>query len=74
MGDGATSDQTERDYEIVRWCNGLFVGMLERDETEAFNRLCELKLAARSYEGTGGLMGLAKVRLLAPTPAAEGGE
>lgn len=49
--------------ERLRGCDGLFVGLLSPSELEAFDYLCEKDAARRSYEGAGGLMGLATVRL-----------
>jgi hypothetical protein len=48
--------------EIER-LDGLFVGQLSDDEMEAFEAAVKKGRAARSYEGVGGLMGLAKVRV-----------
>jgi len=50
--------------------DGLFVGMLTEDEVEAFSRAVKEGKARRSYEGGGGLMGLAKVRLNAASVTA----
>ena len=43
--------------------DGLFVGQLSVEEMEAFEAAVKKGRASRSYEGVGGLMGLAKVRL-----------
>jgi len=43
--------------------DGLFVGQLDADELQRFERAVEDGDAYRSYEGGSGLMGLAKVRL-----------
>lgn len=47
---------------VSKW-DGFFVGMLSDDELEVFDAAVEAGVAFRSYEGGGGLMGLAKVRL-----------
>lgn len=52
----------------ISWCDGLFVGMLDSRELAKFDALCERGLARRSYEGAGGFLGLAKVRLAKPEP------
>lgn len=43
--------------------DGLFVGMLDDAETRLFDEAVEAGIARRSYEGGGGFMGLAKVRV-----------
>lgn len=43
--------------------NGLFVGQLDSEELEAFNRACHEGWARRIYRGAAGLMGLAKVQI-----------
>ena len=55
--------RTEADLDYVRPVVGLHVGLLIEQEMAAFNRLVELGLAYRSYEGASGFLGLAKVRL-----------
>lgn len=57
------------DWDMVKPCNGEFVGSMEEWEISAFDRLCEAGLARRMYLGASGLMGLARVSL---SPA-EGG-
>ena len=54
---------SESDRDVVRRTEGLFVGLLTDDEAEAFNRCVQGQFAFRSYEGAGGFLGLAKVRL-----------
>jgi hypothetical protein len=44
--------------------DGMFVGLLSDDEIEVFNRAVKAGQARRVYEGGGGFMGLAKVRLV----------
>lgn len=51
----------------VHEMDGMFVGMLDDAEIKAFEHAVSLGLARRSYEGGGGFMGLAKVRLNAGT-------
>ncbi len=43
---------------------GMHVGALTRDELDEFIRAVKEGRAYRSYEGAGGFMGLAKVRLV----------
>jgi hypothetical protein len=43
--------------------DGIYVGYLDPEELTEFDRAVEEGKAYRSYEGVGGLMGLAKVRL-----------
>lgn len=54
------------DLQILKNLEGLHVGLLDQHEMKAFNRLCKAGLAKRVYEGAGGFMGLAKVKLLQP--------
>jgi hypothetical protein len=44
--------------------HGMFVGLLTADEVKKFNKACDEGKAMRSYTGAGGVMGLARVRLL----------
>lgn len=55
---------------------GLFVGQLDEHEMRTFERAVQDGEAVRSYEGAGGFMGLAKVRLLSrvSSPLNPGGE
>jgi hypothetical protein len=46
--------------------HGIFVGLLTDEEIKVFDRAVEEGLAYRAYEGAGGFMGLAKVRLWPP--------
>lgn len=46
--------------------DGMFVGLLDDDEIAEFDRAVKAGKARRSYEGAGGFMGLAKVRLIRP--------
>ena len=46
--------------------DGMFVGLLDNNEIAEFERAVEDGKARRSYEGAGGFMGLAKVRLIRP--------
>lgn len=48
--------------------DGLYVGMLTVDEIEMLNHAVAEGRAIRSYEGPGGLLGMAKVRVL-PVPS-----
>lgn len=52
-----------QDFTELRSMNGLYVGMLTSYELEIFNRACETGYASRIYEGSGGLLGLAKVQV-----------
>lgn len=49
---------------------GLFVGLLDKEELEIFDEACRTQEAYRSYEGGGGFMGLAKVCLRRAIPPA----
>lgn len=49
--------------DALRNLNGLYVGLLTGEELEALLNLEDAGEATRSYEGAGGLMGLAKIRL-----------
>jgi hypothetical protein len=53
---------TAEDEDFLRRIAGLFVGALDADELEAFERLRRAGHVRRSYEGVGGMMGLATVR------------
>lgn len=44
--------------------DGMFVGSLNAEELVLFEMACARGFARRSYEGAGGLLGLAKVRLI----------
>lgn len=55
--------QLARDIETVRAVNGLFVGLLDESEVDAFNRLCQRGIARRAYSGASQLLGLAKVEI-----------
>ena len=61
----------EADLDLIRPVVGLPVGTLEEWERDAFDRLCAAGLARHSYEGVGGFLGLAKVRL-SPTEGERG--
>lgn len=55
---------TTADEEVLRNCEGMYVGMLSEEEMEAFERLVRLGRASRDYgEGVMAMMGLAKVKL-----------
>ena len=53
--------------EVSHW-DGLFVGQLDGTELETLDRAVASGIAKRSYEGAGGFMGLAKVRVTLPNP------
>lgn len=53
-------------WDTLSRIDGLFVGLLDDEEMEIFDAACRKSEARRSYEGAGGLMGLAKVRLIRP--------
>lgn len=53
---------TPLDIELVKHLHGLYVGLLYKDEVEAFERCVKDNLAIRDYEHTGGDLGLAKVK------------
>jgi hypothetical protein len=48
--------------------DGLFVGMLDLEEYEAFTQACKNGLACRDFEGVGGLLGMAKVKIIRKEP------
>ncbi|ANW00653.1 hypothetical protein [Bradyrhizobium icense] len=50
-------------WDTLHRIEGLYVGLLTQEELEIFNKACRTNDARRSYEGAGGAMGLAKVRL-----------
>lgn len=49
---------------------GLFVGQLSPDELAMFRDACERGVAYEAYESAAGFMGLAKVKMIAPTTPA----
>lgn len=51
-------------WDTLYRIDGLFVGLLDKEELAIFDDACRHYEARRSYEGGGGLMGLAKVRLI----------
>ena len=54
--------EIQTDDEVLDAINGLYVGMLDDEEMDFFNQCVQDGLAYRSYEGTAGLLGLAKVK------------
>lgn len=52
-------------WDTLHRIDGLHVGMLDEDELAVFNEACRRQQARRNYQGVGGLMGLAKVQVLA---------
>lgn len=62
-------------WDTLGRIDGLFVGLLDKEELEIFDAACRSQDAYRSYEGGGGFMGLAKVRLRRPAqfPHVSGG-
>jgi hypothetical protein len=52
------------DQENLERLEGLFVGQLDAEEMELFERAIKLGCARRNYEGAGQLLGIAKVRLV----------
>ena len=54
----------QRNEEIVRRVNGLYVGQLSDEELEAFYTGIREGFAARDYNHAGGFLGLAKVRFI----------
>lgn len=50
-------------WDTLHRIDGLFVGMLDKEELEIFDEACRTYEARRSYEGAGAILGLAKVRL-----------
>jgi ribosomal protein L37AE/L43A len=53
-------------WDTLHRIDGLFVGLLDKEELEIFDEACRLHHAHRLYEGAAGLMGLAKVSLSKP--------
>ena len=51
-------------WDILYRINGLYVGQLDEFELAAFEQACRNHDATRSFDGPGGLFGLAKVKLL----------
>lgn len=51
-------------WDTLHHIDGLFVGMLDKEELEIFDEACRRNQARRSYEGAAAIMGLAKVRLI----------
>lgn len=51
-------------WRDLEYLDGIFVGMLDADEIALLDKAVEEGVAWRSYEGVGGLLGLAKVRLV----------
>lgn len=47
----------------IEWMEGEYVGALSEGELRIFQKAVNEGKARRSYEGAGGFMGLAKVRL-----------
>ena len=54
----------ESALEVVRPLEGLYSGQLTEEERAAFNYLVSEGKALRSWEYPGGMLGLAKVRLV----------
>jgi hypothetical protein len=61
---GGTMNSTNADIETTKRLDGMFVGMLTNEEIDSFDRCVMDGIATRSYEGAGGFMGLAKVRVV----------
>jgi len=57
-------NSTQANRDLIRSFNGYHVGTLSDEEIESFNRFILDGFAKRVYEGTGGFMGLAKVRVV----------
>ena len=57
-------NSTKADREKIQEIDGLYIGLLDKYELESFERCIQDKLARRDYTGTGGLLGLAKVKCL----------
>ena len=58
---------TESELRELRHLRGLFVGQLDENELELFERGVEEGVAWRKYDGASGFLGLAKVSLLVET-------
>lgn len=57
-------ESTNADRETTQHVNGLYVGMLNDDELESFERCIQDQIALRDYDGPGGFLGLAKVKFI----------
>jgi len=55
---------SDEDMDIVHHVNGLYVGQLNEEELQAFNRACKAGKATRTSSGAGWLLGLPKVMVL----------
>jgi hypothetical protein len=49
--------------EDIAWMDSLYVGLLSDEERALFEKAVEQGVAMRWYEGVGGFMGMAKVKL-----------
>jgi len=56
--------QDQKDYEAIRWADGLYLGGLTDQELQGFYRLRAKGLASSNYQGTAGLLGVGKIELL----------
>jgi len=52
------------DLALIRHLDGIYVGLLDGQDLEAFERCCKAGTARRSYEGVAGFLSLAKVRIV----------
>ena len=50
--------------EAVKQLDGLYVGQLDEDQMELFEVAVERGYARRSFDGPGGMLGLAKVEFI----------
>ena len=55
---------TSADKELINNLNGLYVGMLDNGEIESFNKCVKEGYAVRDYNHQGGILGLAKVKVI----------
>lgn len=54
---------TDEQKDIINRLDGIFVGQLDHVEMSAFESAIKAGYAKRSYDGAGGWLGLAKVKL-----------
>lgn len=55
---------SEEDFSDLTSLNGLYVGQLNSNEFALFEEAINKGWAQRNYDGVGGFMGLAKVKIL----------
>jgi hypothetical protein len=61
---GGEMKSTKADIERMKELEGLYVGQLDKDETEMLNRCVSDNIAMRDYDNPAWMLGLAKVKVL----------